>query len=116
MLDPTTRTLMVESDVDNGDGFLFPGSFAYVTLKAPVQSYVRIPATGLVVRNSQQMVAVVGADSQIQLRQVRVASTDGMVVDLAEGLKPGERIAISIPDEVTDGSRVQAVDVARRGS
>jgi len=116
ILDPTTRTLMVESDVNNSNGFLFPGSFAYVTLKAPVQSYVRIPATGLVVRNSQQMVAVVGADSQIQLRQVRVASTDGMVVDLLEGLKPGERIALSIPDEVTDGSRVQAVDVARRGS
>jgi RND family efflux transporter MFP subunit len=116
MLDPTTRTLLVEIDVDNREGFLIPGSFAYVTIKAPVQSYVRIPATGLVVRNSQQLVAVVGADSQVQLRRVRVASTDGMVVDLADGLKAGERIALSIPDEVTDGSRVQPVEVTRRGS
>ncbi|MGE5539239.1 MAG: hypothetical protein ACM30I_11515 [Gemmatimonas sp.] len=81
-----------------------------------MESHVRIPATRLIVRNNQQMVAVLGNDSQVQLRRVRVASIDGATVDVSEGLQPGERIALSIPDEVTDGSRVQPVDVARRGS
>ncbi len=31
-LDPRTRTLFVELEVDNKDHFLVPGSFAYVTL------------------------------------------------------------------------------------
>src|SRR5262249_55032589 len=38
MLDPRTRTLYVEIDVDNASGFLVPGSFAYVTLHLPVRS------------------------------------------------------------------------------
>ena len=35
-LDPRTRTLFVELEVDNADRFLVPGSFAYVTLHVPV--------------------------------------------------------------------------------
>jgi membrane fusion protein, multidrug efflux system len=115
MLDPATRTLLAEIDLDNASGFLYPGSFAYVTLRAPVQSYVRIPATALVVRNNQQMVAVVGKNDTVQLRTVKIASIDGTVVDVSEGLAPGERIAISIPDEVTDGSRIQPVIAQARG-
>jgi len=38
-----------------------------------------------------------------------VASTDGAVVSLTDGLRPGERIAINVPDEITDGSRIQPV-------
>ena len=35
-LDPRTRTLFIELDVDNSEGFLVPGSFAYVTLHVPI--------------------------------------------------------------------------------
>jgi membrane fusion protein (multidrug efflux system) len=115
-LDTTTRTLLVEIDLDNANGFLYPGSFAYVTLRAAVQSYVRIPANGLVVRNNQQLVAVIGKDDTVELRPVTVASIDGTVVDLSEGLAPGEKIALSIPDEVTNGSRIQPVVAQARGS
>jgi hypothetical protein len=43
-----------------------------------------------------------------------VASTDGNVVALAEGLAAGDRIAINLPDEVSDGSRVQPITINRR--
>jgi len=109
MLDPTTRTLLAEIDVDNDNAFLYPGSFAYVNLHAPIKSFVRIPAIALVVRNNQQMVAVLTDNDTVKLRQVKVASIDGTVVDIADGLAIGERVAISIPDEVTDGSHVQPV-------
>lgn len=115
-LDPTTRTLLAEIDLDNANGFLFPGSFAYVALRAAVQSYVRIPANGLVVRGNQQLVAVIGKDDTVELRPVKVASIDGIVVDVSEGLAPGENIALSIPDEVTNGSRVQPVVAQARGN
>lgn len=116
MLDPTTRTLLAEIDVDNADGFLYPGSFAYVNLHAPIKSFVRIPATALVVRNNQQMVAVLGDNDTVKLRPVKVASIDGTVVDVADGLAVGEKVAVSIPDEVTDGSHVQPVVDQVRGS
>ena len=116
MLDPTTRTLSVEIDLDNGSNFLYPGSFAYVQLRAPVKSFVRIPATALVVRNNQQMVAVLDANDTVQMRPIKIASIDGIVVDVADGLATGEKVALSIPDEVTDGSRVQPVVAQARGN
>ena len=116
MLDPTTRTLSTEIDLDNSGNFLYPGSFAYVVLRAPVKSFVRIPATALIVRNNQQMVAVVEPDDTVKMRQVNVASIDGTVVDLMDGLTAGEKIALSIPDEVTDGSRIQPVVAQARGN
>jgi RND family efflux transporter MFP subunit len=114
MLDPATRTLLVEIDVDNKDQFLFPGSFAYATLHAPVKSYVRIPATALIVRNNDQIVAVVRDNGTVQFRRVKIASVDGATIDVADGIEPGEKIALSVPDEVVDGSRVQPVMVAAR--
>ena len=109
VLDPRTRTLLTEVVVDNSNQFLVPGAFAYVTLHVPLESMPQIPVAGLIVRGSKTFVAGVGDDSQVHLRPVTVASTDGMRVSLADGAKPGDKIAINLPDEVGDGGRIQPV-------
>ncbi|HVY16245.1 MAG TPA: efflux RND transporter periplasmic adaptor subunit [Rhodopila sp.] len=106
-LDPRTRTLFVELDLDNSDRFLVPGAFAYVTLHVPVQSYPEIPVGGLIVRGSRTMVADVDSDQTIHLRPVTVATTDGINASIADGLTVGQKVAINLPDEVGDGGRVQ---------
>jgi membrane fusion protein, multidrug efflux system len=108
-LDPRTRTLFVELEVDNKDRFLVPGSFAYVTLHVPLQSYPQIPVAGLVVRGSSTFVAVVSDDGLVQLRPVTVAMTDGVQASLSAGIQTGERVALNLPDEVGNGGRVQTV-------
>jgi membrane fusion protein, multidrug efflux system len=108
-LDPRTRTLFVELDVDNHDGFLVPGSFAYVTLHLPVASYPQIPVAGLIVRGTNTFIADLGNDSAVHLRPVKVATTDGANASLADGAQVGERVVLNLPDEVTDGSRVQPI-------
>ena len=112
-LDPRTRTLFVELDVDNTKGFLVPGSFAYVTLHMPVAAHPEIPATGLIVRAGKNFVATIGSDSLVHLRPVKVASTDGTTVALAEGAAVGERIVLNLPDEIGNGDRVQTVVAGR---
>ena len=112
-LDPRTRTLFTELDVDNSQGFLVPGAFAYVTLHVPVPSYPEIPVAGLVVRGTNTFIANVSADSTVRLRPVKVATTDGMRVSLAEGGRVGERVALNLPDEVSDGSRIRPIENAR---
>ena len=112
-LDPRTRTLFVELDVDNTNGFLMPGSFAYVTLHVPVPSYPEVPVTGLVVRGANTFIANVGADSTVKLQAVKVANTDGMRASLVEGGRVGERVALNLPDEVGDGSKVRPVEPNR---
>jgi multidrug efflux pump subunit AcrA (membrane-fusion protein) len=112
-LDPRTRTLFTELDVDNSQGFLVPGAFAYVTLHVPVPSYPEIPVAGLVVRGTNTFIANVSSDSMVRLQAVKVATTDGIRVSLAEGGRVGERVALNLPDEVSDGSRIRPIENAR---
>jgi RND family efflux transporter MFP subunit len=112
-LDPRTRTLFTELDVDNSEGFLVPGSFAYVTLHVPVTSYPEIPVAGLLVRGTNTFIASVSADSMVRLQPVKVATTDGLRVSLAEGGRVGERVALNLPDEVSDGSRIRPIENTR---
>ncbi len=107
-LDPRTRTLFVELDVDNHDGFLVPGSFAYVTLHLPVASYPQIPVAGLIVRGTRRS-SPACATTRRYLQPVKVASTDGINAALSDGAKVGQRVALNLPDEVGDGGRVQPV-------
>src|ERR1700712_4926179 len=108
-LDPRTRTLFVELDVDNADRFLVPGSFAYVTLHIPMRSYPEIPVAGLIVRGTRTMIADLDSDQIVHLRPVVVAKTDGIRAMLSEGATVGQKVAINLPDEVNDGGRVQVV-------
>ena len=49
----------------------------------------------------------------VRFRTVKVATTDGAIVSLTDGLKAGERVVINLPNDVTNGSRVQPVTIAR---
>jgi RND family efflux transporter MFP subunit len=108
-LDPRTRTLGIEVDLDNRDNFLVPGSFAYVTLRVPVASFPQVPVAALVQRGAAAQIASVGADALVHFRPVKVASTDGIVVNLAEGAKPGEKVALNVPTEVVEGAKIRPV-------
>jgi RND family efflux transporter MFP subunit len=115
-LDPRTRTLFVEIELDNADRFLVPGSFAYVKLHLPVESLPQVPANALVQRGDKSYVAVLRDDATVQLRPVAIATTDGEHVSLAKGAGVGERVLIDVPDEIADGSRVQPAAATGQGS
>ncbi|MEO8716497.1 MAG: hypothetical protein ABI369_15945, partial [Acetobacteraceae bacterium] len=102
-LDPRTRTLFVELELDNSDHFLVAGSFAYVTLHVKLRSYPEVPASALLTRGNGAFLAAVGADGTVHLQPVSVVRTDGDRVLLGEGVKVGQGVAIDLPDEVADG-------------
>jgi membrane fusion protein (multidrug efflux system) len=111
-LDQKTRTMLIQVDLDNGDGFFIPGSFAYLTLHVPLVSQPQIPVTALLMRSDQSSIAMVDGEV-VKFRPVKVASTDGATITIADGVKAGDKIAINVPDEVTDGSRIQPVGAVR---
>ncbi|HEY1797950.1 MAG TPA: efflux RND transporter periplasmic adaptor subunit [Stellaceae bacterium] len=113
-LDQRTRTLFVELEVDNTDHFLVPGSFAYVTLHVPVESYPEVPATGLVVRGTRTFIASIADDLTVHMLPVTVAHTDGTNASLSEGAAIGLRIALNPPDEIAEGSKVQLPPSSKR--
>ncbi|HEY3919261.1 MAG TPA: efflux RND transporter periplasmic adaptor subunit [Stellaceae bacterium] len=108
-LDPKTRTLYVEIDIDNTGNFLIPGSFAYVTLHLPVKSYPQLPVTALIMRGGKSYVAGVTDDGKVKLRGVTLAGTDGATFTVADGVRAGDRVAINLPNEIGDGDPVQLV-------
>jgi membrane fusion protein, multidrug efflux system len=112
-LDPRTRTLFVELDVDNSGNFLVPGSFAYVTLHVPIESYPEIPAAALITRGVNTFVANVGDDKVVHIVPVRLARSDGMMIGLREGATVGQNVALNVPDEIVEGSKVQPVEAGR---
>jgi membrane fusion protein, multidrug efflux system len=107
-LDPRTRTLYIEIDLDNHDDFLVPGSFTYVNLQVPIQSLPQIPVAALTTRGGRQMVAVVGEGNVVKFRPIRIGNTDGVLINVLDGVQPGERVALNVTDDVTDGAKVRA--------
>jgi RND family efflux transporter MFP subunit len=114
-LDPATRTLLVEMDLDNASGFLLPGSFVDVTLKLPTEAYPQVPAGALVLRGARPYLAAIGADDRVHFEPIRIASTDGSTVDIAEGAKVGERVALNLPSTLAEGAKLQPVAARSRG-
>jgi RND family efflux transporter MFP subunit len=111
-LDAKTRTMLIEVHLDNADGFFVPGSFAYMSLHVPIKSRPQIPVTALLTRGNENVVAVLENDI-VKFRSVKVASTDGATISIDDGLEPGEKIAINVPDEITSGSRIQPILASR---
>ena len=107
-LEQRTRTMLIEVHIDNADNFFMPGSFAYVSVRVPVESYPQIPLTALLTRGNESVVAVLDNET-LRFRPVKIGSIDGSTVRVAGGLSAGEKIAINVPDEITNGSRVQPV-------
>ncbi len=106
-LDPRTRTLFIEIDLDNADGFLVPGSFTYANLKVPLASYPQVPVAALNQRGGTSQVAVVGDDAMVKFRPVKVGNTDGTLINILEGVKPGEKVVLNVGNDVTDGIKVR---------
>ena len=106
-IDLTSRTLLVEVDVDNPKGELLPGAYAYVHLQLPsdVRS-VTIPVNTLIFRAQGLQVAVV-RDGRAQLIPVTAGRDHGTVVEIIAGLQPNDQVIVAPSDSLTGGTPVR---------
>jgi RND family efflux transporter MFP subunit len=108
-IDPKTRTLLVEIDVDNPHNRILAGSFVQVEVKIQTPRYLEIPSDALIVRAGQTFVAVVTPDNTVKFTQVAVAEQTGESARLLTGLNEGERVARSLGERVPEGAKIQPV-------
>ncbi|WP_321938565.1 efflux RND transporter periplasmic adaptor subunit [Paraburkholderia sp. J8-2] len=108
VIDPVSRTLRVEVDVDNHDGALMPGAYAQVhlalTAAAPA---LELPVSALLFRPDGVTVAVVDAKNTVQLRKVTIGRDFGTYVEIATGLAPTERVINNPGDAIASGQSVR---------
>jgi membrane fusion protein, multidrug efflux system len=108
-IDPKTRTLLVEIDVDNPHNRILAGSFVQAELKVHTPEYIEIPSDALIVRGTQTVVAVVKPDNTVKFTQVAVAEQTGENARLMAGLEEGEHVARNLGERVAEGAKVQPV-------
>ncbi|HTB07224.1 MAG TPA: efflux RND transporter periplasmic adaptor subunit [Bacteroidia bacterium] len=112
-LDPHTRMMLCEIDVENKDNTIVPGSYVQVHIKLQVEGAVKkitIPSTALIMRNNKTMVAVINKDSTLHFREVHISNNTGEKMNISDGIQEGERIAISVGESIDEGQKVRVTE------
>jgi RND family efflux transporter MFP subunit len=114
-IEPRTRTMVAEIDVDNPHEELLAGGFVQVDLEVHAESLPEVPSAALVMRGARTLLAVITPDDRITMRAVTIVDDDGRVARVSEGVRLGERVAVNLDDSTAEGDRVQPVPMAPTG-
>ena len=107
-IDPTTRTLLTEVDIDNASGQLMPGAYAEVHLKLPAATAALVvPVTALIFRSAGLEVAVVRNGNRAELVHVTQGRDFGTEVEITSGITAQDSVIINTPDSLTSGATVR---------
>jgi RND family efflux transporter MFP subunit len=111
----TTRTLLIEIDVDNPAGTLLTGSYAEVHLAVPAQaSTYLLPVNTLIFRSEGLRVGIV-KDGKVTLSAVTPGHDFGNEIEIVSGLKQDDQVIVNPPDSIVSGQEVQLVQATLPG-
>jgi cobalt-zinc-cadmium efflux system membrane fusion protein len=95
-IDATTRRLPVRAEVENHDGALKPMMFASFSIITGVDvAAPAIPSSAVIYEGDKAHVWVVLDDGTVAARSIQVGRTNDGMVEVKEGLAPGQRIIAS---------------------
>lgn len=116
--DPATRTLLVEVDVNNTTGLLYPGAYTetHFKLKSRTSTFL-VPPTALVFRSEGLRCATVVNGNRAALIPVTLGRDFGTQVEVISGLTEDSMVIENPPDSLVDNEEVRVVSpVAQRKS
>lgn len=92
-IDPSSRRRMVRATVPNKEGLLAPEMFATAKISVSEDSATAaIPRESIIYEDSNARVWVVNEDSSIKLHSIKLGYSDGRLVQVLDGVKPGQKI------------------------
>ena len=102
------RALTVEAVAANPDGRLKPGLFATALLQQPSPApALLVPADAVETVAGTSRVYTITADLKVEERIVTTGEKVGDRIEIASGVKAGERVAANPRGKLVDGTRVQ---------
>jgi RND family efflux transporter MFP subunit len=108
-LDPGTRTLDAEVQIDNAAGDLKPGMFGRASIVVATHPGAPIaPASAVQISSGKRWAFVLKGD-KVERREVTIGVDEGDWLEITKGIAPGEEIVTTGIDTVSDGSPVRAV-------
>ena len=106
-LDPTSRTLVTEIQLDNPGGVLRPGMFGEVKLTVPqTQRLLMVPDPALLPGSSGPQVVIVSPDNKIHFQNVTIGQDNGVTMQILAGLQPTDRIVDAPNYNLAEGETV----------
>ncbi len=109
-IDHTTRTLLVQFEIDNSDNELLAGSYTQVHLILPASmTSVNLPVNTLIFRSKGPQVATIDGDNTVVLKSIVIGRDFGDDMEIVSGIQPGEAIVLNPPDSLTSGQKVKIV-------
>ena len=112
-IDLSSRTLLVEVDVENPTGELLPGAYAQVHFNvssgAPT---VILPVSALLFRAEGLQAGVVENGDRAELRSVTLGRDFGNEVEVVSGVTAKDSVIVNPPDSLVSGETVRVVSGA----
>lgn len=114
LVDESTRNFEVKASIDNPENMLRPGSFASAVLILGYRdASMVIPERTLVATRDGYLVFVLDKEKErVESRQVRTGARRPGIVEILEGLAPGELVVVAGHMNLNDGMRVRVVEEA----
>ena len=107
-IDPTSRTLLTEVDVDNPNGELLPGAFLSVHFKLGAKvGTVVVPVNTMIFRSEGMRVAVVRGN-KAELVPITIGRDYGTEVEVLSGVTEQDEVIENPSDSLTSGTEVRA--------
>ena len=110
-IDPATRAITVRALLPNRDAALKPGMFLTVELAREQRQALLIPEEALVPEQARQFVYVV-ADGRVSKREVQIGRREPGRVEVAQGLREGERVVTEGTLKLREGTPVRELVAA----
>ena len=106
-LNATSRTLVVEAEVDNGNNLLKPGQFATARItQSAAKPTVMIPTVAVKTEGDTSKVFVI-KDGRAAERTVKLGVLEGDKIEVQQGVAEGEMVATSNLNQIYDGVSVR---------
>lgn len=107
-IDPNTRTMLTELQIENAGSKLIAGMYAIVNFPPAQGAAIPITINGdaVAIRHDKQMVATV-VNGKVHFVPVTLGRDFGTAVEVLTGLKQGDVIVTQVTDDVVEGAEVK---------
>ncbi len=106
-INATSRTMVVEAEVENGGGLLKPGQFATVRIaQSQPAPAIMIPASAIKVDRETSKVFII-KDGRAEERIVKTGVLENDLIEIQQGVRENESVAVGNIGQIYDGVSVR---------
>jgi RND family efflux transporter MFP subunit len=115
-IDPTTRTLRVQIDVDNRENRLFAGMYGQLKFQISRKKPPLLVPTSALVYNADGLSLALVKDGRVRFQKVSTGRDLGTEIEIVDGLAGDEQVISNPGEQIREGYEVQVAAPARAGA